>query len=139
MHPGHLGRLDSGSGGKWREGHRDLTNVHGECRRSGDVRHRRADAAAVQRAERRKVADLKKRLSKGLGDVNEKLDAHAERLELLTRSQTESELRLASEVLSLADVTREVRDLISRKLDDHKMVLEHEDRLRSLEDRIADR
>ena len=79
---------------------------------------------------------LEKRLSHGLEGIKTTL---VESIDLLTKQQTESELRLASEVVSLADVTREVRDLLSGRLDDHRMVLEHEDRLKSIESRIADR
>lgn len=57
----------------------------------------------------------------------------------LTRRQTDGELRLASEVLSLGDVTREVRDLLSHRFEYHDQLLEHERRIRSIEDRIADK
>ena len=83
-----------------------------------------------------RVEFLEKRLSHGLEDINTTL---VESIDLLTKQQTESELRLASEVVSLADVTREVRDLLSGRLDDHRMVLEHEERLKSIENRLADR
>ena len=86
-----------------------------------------------------RVDFLEKRLSKGFESVTARLDAHVERIDLLTGRQTDSELRLATEVLSLAAVTREVRDLLSTKLDDHHLVADHEERLRKLEDRIADR
>jgi len=82
---------------------------------------------------------LERRTSKGFEDLTGRLDAHVERIDALTRRQTDSELRLASEVLSLADVTREVRDLLSSKLDDHQKVLEHDDRIRALENSVADR
>lgn len=57
----------------------------------------------------------------------------------LARRQIDSEQRLAADVRSLAGVTSEVRDLLSRRLDDHHKILEHEERIRLLEDRIADR
>jgi hypothetical protein len=83
-----------------------------------------------------RVEFLEKRLSHGLEGIKTTL---VESIDLLSKQQTESELRLASEVVSLADVTREVRDLLSGRLDDHRMVLEHEERLKSIENRIADR
>lgn len=46
------------------------------------------------------------------GEISSSLNQYVERLDVLTRRQTDSELRLA-EVLSLADVTREVRHLLS--------------------------
>lgn len=79
-----------------------------------------------------RVEFLDKRLSHGLEGLKTTL---VESIDLLTKR----ELRLASEVVSLADVTREVRDLLSGRLDDHRMVLEHEERLKSIENRIADR
>lgn len=84
------------------------------------------------------VEFLEKRTSKGFEDLTSRLDSHVERIDALTRRQADSELRLASEVLSLADVTREVRDLLSTKLDDHHSVIDHEKRIRSLESSIAD-
>ncbi|HVT02659.1 MAG TPA: hypothetical protein VHL58_04700 [Thermoanaerobaculia bacterium] len=86
-----------------------------------------------------RVQFVEKRLSAGFEGLTGRLDSYVERLDIITRRQTDSELRLASEVLSLADVTREVRDLLSNKLDDHQQVTEHEHRIRALEDRIADR
>jgi hypothetical protein len=82
-----------------------------------------------------RVEFLEKRLSHGLESIKTSL---VESIDVLTKQQTESELRLASEVVSLADVTREMRDLLSGRLDD-RMVLEHEERLKSIENRIADR
>ncbi len=83
-----------------------------------------------------RVEFVEKRLSHGLESMKTTL---AESIDLLTKQQTESELRLASEVVSLADVTREVRDLLSSKLDDHRMVVEHEERIKSIEKQIAGR
>ena len=85
-----------------------------------------------------RVGFLEQRTAKGFEDLNGHLAAHVERIEALTRRQTDSELRLATEVLSLADVTRQVRDLISKKLDDHARVTDHEERIRAIEHRIAD-
>lgn len=86
-----------------------------------------------------RVEFLEKRTTKSFESLNASLDSHVERLEVLTRQQAESEIRLATEVLSLADVTRDVRDLLSRKLDDHHMVLKHEEQIKSLEIRVGDR
>jgi hypothetical protein len=51
----------------------------------------------------------------------------------------ENETPLATAVRSLAAVTREIRDLLSEKLDDHHMVPEHETRISPLEERLPDR
>jgi len=85
-----------------------------------------------------RVEFLEKRTSRGFETLNERLQAHVERLELLARQQAQSEIRLATEVLSLADVTRDVRDLIARKLDDHEMVLEHDKQIQELRQRVFD-
>src|SRR4051812_44254528 len=74
----------------------------------------------------RRFDSLEKRVSKGFEDLVTSFSA-------LGRRQAESELRLATEVLSLADVTRDVRDLLSRKLDDHKLVVDLEKRVQLLE------
>jgi predicted nuclease with TOPRIM domain len=95
------------------EGRVDQTNVH---LRSLDGR--------VESGERR--------FSEGFAGLTERID-------LVMRRQVDSELRLASEVLSLADVTRSVRDLLAARLDDHHQVIDHENRLRTIENRIADR
>jgi len=68
-----------------------------------------------------RVDFLERRVSKGLAD--------------LANRQAEVEMRVATEVVSLASVTREVRDLLERKLDDHEMVIGHEHRLKALEER----
>jgi len=69
----------------------------------------------------------------------ERIEGHAaglgDRFDRMARRQTESELRLSTEVLARADVTRQVRDLLATRLDDHHAVLEHERRLAELEKR----
>ena len=77
-------------------------------------------------------------LSGGIEALSDRLDRYVDRLHELADRQTESELRLSTEVIPLADVTRQVRDLLATKLDDHHMVLNHEERLRSIESRIDD-
>lgn len=82
---------------------------------------------------------VEKRLTSGFEELSERLDAHVDRMDLIATRQSESEDRLAREVFALGDVIREVRDLLAGKLDDHAKVQDHEMRIRSLEDRIADR
>jgi chromosome segregation ATPase len=84
-------------------------------------------------------ADAVRDFSGRMGKFEERLNAIVDRLDQLWRRQSDSELRLATEVLSLSNVTREVRDLLATRLDDHATVAAHEDRLRKLEDTIADR
>jgi len=73
-----------------------------------------------------------------LDQTTVQLDTLTEAVNALGRRQTESELRLATEVLSLADVTRDVRDLLSRKLDDHHLVVDLEKRVQVLESRQSE-
>ncbi|HEX9405799.1 MAG TPA: hypothetical protein VF975_00675 [Thermoanaerobaculia bacterium] len=67
-----------------------------------------------------RVDFLERRLSKGFSEMSESLNA-------LARAQADGELRLATEVVSLANVTRELRDVIAEKLTNH------EKRLKTLE------
>ena len=80
-------------------------------------------------SETRLVEFLEERVSKGFEVLTSRLDEQAKR-------QVESETRLATEVVALADLNRQVRDLLSEKLDDHHMVLEHETRISLLEVRV---
>ncbi|HUP59638.1 MAG TPA: hypothetical protein VNA69_04380 [Thermoanaerobaculia bacterium] len=70
-------------------------------------------------------------------EILEALKDIREEAKLTNRRLASLELRFATEVL--AGVTRDLRELISRKLDDHHMVLQHEKRITTLENRIADR
>ena len=67
-----------------------------------------------------RVDFLERRVSKGFSEMSESLNA-------LARAQADGELRLATEVVSLANVTRELRDVIAEKLTNH------EKRLKTLE------
>lgn len=71
----------------------------------------------------------------------ERVEGHTvalgDRLDAYGRRQTESEPRLSTEVLALADVTRQVRDLLSQRLDDHDSVVDHERRLAEIEKRLG--
>ena len=86
----------------------------------------------------KQIRDEAKQTNVRVEELSQRLDRYVGQLDEMAHRQTESELRLATEVLSLADVTRQVRDLLSTKLDDHGMVLDHEERIRSIEHRIAD-
>jgi len=69
-----------------------------------------------------RVDFLERRLTKGFAEMNESLNA-------LARAQAEAEMRLATEVVALAKVTGEVRDVIGSKIADH------EKRLKAIEKR----
>ena len=86
----------------------------------------------------KEIRDEAKQTNARLDQTNVRLDALTETVDAVGRRQTESELRLMTEVLSLADVTREVRDLLSRKLDDHHLVIDLEKRVQVLEARQSE-
>jgi len=69
-----------------------------------------------------RVDFLERRLTKGFAEMNESLNA-------LARTQADAEMRVATEVVALAKVTREVRDVIGGKITDH------EKRLKAIEKR----
>jgi len=85
-----------------------------------------------------RVEFLEQRTAKGFEELTSHLDYHLEKIDLLAQRQPEGELRLASEVVALAQVTRDFRDIVLRRIDDHIVVVDHEKRIQSLESRIAD-
>jgi uncharacterized coiled-coil protein SlyX len=66
---------------------------------------------------------LERRVSKGFDRVTKKFD--------------EIETQLVPELILTAGVIRQVRDLLETKLDDHRMVVDHEHRIKTLEGRDA--
>lgn len=71
--------------------------------------------------------------------TNERLD-HLEsslggRLDRLERRQSESEIRLATELVAVVGAVNQVRDLLAARLDFQDKVNDHERRLRALEER----
>jgi chromosome segregation ATPase len=86
-----------------------------------------------------RVDSLEHTTADGFAECNARLNLHAERWDVLTRRQAESEMRLATEIVSLATITREVRDLLREKLEDHDMVIGHEHRIKALEARNGTR
>jgi hypothetical protein len=67
--------------------------------------------------------------------TNTRLDTTNERLERLERRQTESEIRLATELVGVAGAVREVRDLLRDDLSVRARVEDHERRLSAVERR----
>jgi hypothetical protein len=63
------------------------------------------------------------------------LDATNDEVDLLARRQTETEVRLATEIVALAGVVREVEDVLAKRLDDRDRVDDHEQRIQALERR----
>ncbi len=69
--------------------------------------------------------------------VSEGFERLTDRMNAIDHSRVESEMRIATAVLELTESNRQIRDLLANKLDDHDMVMEHEGRIRVLEDRAA--
>jgi len=57
---------------------------------------------------------LERRVSTGLAALTSRLDGHVERIDGLTHQMTENRLLRATQVISLADVTRDVRALVDQ-------------------------
>lgn len=74
--------------------------------------------------------------------TNERLESLEGRVDFLEQRVTSNfnelnRVRVESE-MHVATLLVEIRDMIAKKLDDHDMVINHEGRLRSIEDRLAD-
>ncbi|MBI5477437.1 MAG: hypothetical protein HY906_01200 [Deltaproteobacteria bacterium] len=92
----------------------------------------------ILKSIRDEIRRTNERLDAGLGDLrteiratNEHLGATNERLERLERRQTESEVRLATELTAVAHAVREVRDLLADRLD-------LRDEVKALDRRVTD-
>lgn len=72
---------------------------------------------------------LERRVSKGFEQLSERIDRNGERM-------AESEAIIAAEIVELAEVNRQIRQLLVSKLEDHDMVLNHEARIRAIEVRV---
>jgi chromosome segregation ATPase len=70
-----------------------------------------------------------------IGSTNERLDETNVRLERLERRQTESEIRLATELTAVAGAVHEVRDLLKSQSHLGKTLTDHEKRISTLERR----
>jgi methyl-accepting chemotaxis protein len=116
----------------------ETRQVHEEVRQTNvrlDQTNARLDETNARLDETNvRLNSLEHRVADGFAEVGETLQLHSERWDDVVRHQAESEMRLATEVVALAAVTHQVRDLIDQKLDDHKMVIDHEQRLKAIED-----
>ncbi len=69
------------------------------------------------------------------------LDSRVEHLEHqvegLREDMRDGHVRLATEVIAVADVVREVRDLLASRLDDRARLDDHESRLARLEKKVG--
>jgi HAMP domain-containing protein len=76
-----------------------------------------------------------------LRKTNERLDKMTDRVEAtnerLERRQTEDSVRLATEVVAVANAIGQVRDLLRDQRIDRKTIADHERRITALEKRTA--
>ncbi len=87
------------------------------------------------RGTNQRVDQLRTELSARIDDTNTRLDHLDDKVDLLARRQTETEVRLATEIVALAGVVREVKDVLAKRLDDRDRVDDHEQRIQALERR----
>jgi hypothetical protein len=72
-----------------------------------------------------------------LREIRDETRKTNERLDRLERRQTETEVRLATELLAVSSAVREVRDLLRTNLDVHVKVEDHEARIAALEQKVG--
>lgn len=82
---------------------------------------------------RDELRDTKEEVKK----TNERLDQTNERLGRLERRQTEDAVRLATELVGVAHLVGEVRDLLKDQKIDRRKLEDHERRIAKLEKRSA--
>jgi hypothetical protein len=95
----------------------------------------------ILRGIRDEVRGLRHDATERIDATNARLDALREDtnvgFERLERRETETEVRLASEIVAVAGAVREVRDLLREdRAADHR-IDDHERRIASLEQRVA--
>ncbi len=72
-----------------------------------------------------------------LAETNTRLDETNANVAALARRQTETEVRLATEIIEVARAVHGVRDLLRERLDDRDRVDDHERRIGALERKTA--
>lgn len=81
------------------------------------------------------------RTNERLDRTSDRMEAHAERLDgridRLADTMHQGHVRLATEVVAMAQAVGEVRDLLRDRLDDRGRIDDHERRLRHLEHKVG--
>jgi hypothetical protein len=72
-----------------------------------------------------------------LEDVNLRLEGNTAEIVRLREDMRDGHVRLATEVIAVADAMREVRDLLAQRLDDRDRLEDHETRLARLEKKVG--
>lgn len=81
--------------------------------------------------------DLSSRIDAVRTELSGQLDSTNERLERLERRQTETEIRLATELTAVAGAVRELTDSLREERKLGKVLADHEARIASLERRTG--
>ena len=76
-------------------------------------------------------------LSAEVHGTNDRLDGTNDRLGRLERRQTETEVRLSTELVAVVGAVREVRDLLREDLGLRARVEDHERRITAVETRVG--
>lgn len=87
------------------------------------------------RDEVREVKVEARKTNERLDQTNERLDQTNQRLDRIERRQTESETRLASDLVAVTGAVNQVRDLLATRPELRDRVDDHERRIASLEQR----
>ncbi|RLB54953.1 MAG: hypothetical protein DRJ42_07675 [Deltaproteobacteria bacterium] len=82
------------------------------------------------------LREIRREIQTNTGEIrktNERVDHLSHRFDLLVEGQ----VRLASEVVSVAEAVGDVKDLLRRRLDDRTTIEDHEARLLDLERKVG--
>jgi len=83
------------------------------------------------------ITDLRGELRGGIAELRGEVAATNTRLDAMEARSTQVELRLATEVIAVAQAVDRVRVALKERLDDHARVDDHERRIAQLERKSA--
>ncbi len=84
-----------------------------------------------------RIDDVSDRIDSVRTELSERIDKVSERMEALERRQTQTEVRLATELVAVVGAVREVRDTLREGFDLGRRVADHEARLARIEKRLG--
>lgn len=82
---------------------------------------------------RDEVVGLRGELRETRTALSDRIDQTNEKVDALTRLHTETEIRLATELIAVSQAVTSVREVLREKLDDRPRIEDHERRLAALE------
>ena len=92
---------------------------------------------SVLREIREEIRETNVRLTTQTVRLDGRIDTQTERIDRLTDVMHEGHVRLATEMVAVAQAVGEVRDLLRDRLDDRHRIDDHERRLRHLEHKVG--